>query len=819
MSESFIEIDYFIQKLKSTKSKERTNAIENLIKLNNTVALHPIISLKKDKTREVRYLVATALGEMNNPLSKKALFELMTDDSEKVRYRAAISLGKYSTKDIIPVLLTGLGDKDENVRYFSRKSLIKQGENVILDLINSLSSENWQIRKEASIGLGEIKGTAIDLLIEKTSSDNADLRYWATKALGNSASIKATTALIKMTVDKREEIQIAAIEALGKSDDSKAIYPLIKILESNNSILRYHAKEALIKIGDSALPQINKSLRSKIWHTRKTAAEIMGIIGGQAVELLLSELDNSDSDIVFWAIEALGNIGDKASTSQIVRFLKSKNRDHALASIRALGKLKDDRVLLTLISHLNNSDDEIMEELTSTIAVYGKKAMTHLIKNLSSENWLARKNSAKTLKKMGSIVLKSMVEILGTPDEDTAYWAAEILGEIGLKAENRLINFLEDSNHSIRFHAVKTLGKLKSEKAGETLLVLLYDEYWSIRKEAARALGEIKYLESVPSLIKSLKDEDEDLRSIVCEALGKIGDRRSLPFIHPLINDSFAEVRCSAIKTIAVLDGKKLINSIISKIDDENIKVRKEAVKALGFFEDSVAINSLIKCLKEEELKFDAIDALGHIDSSIAEKEIRTILENSKNKDERALCALSLSNFISSKAIDVLTKSLNDEYWVVRTNAATAISIISEKRLDNDRNKTIEVGYSKDVDEKYKMGINFLKGKKYSHAMLSFQRALSLNPDHYQSIVNLGIVYEKMGMFKDATKQFETAIGLKSKRPEAYLYLGIVLGIKKEFKEALIILKKGLSNTELTPNSNIRKIILKLIKNLEQNFI
>lgn len=70
-----------------------------------------------------------------------------------------------------------------------------------------------------------------------------------------------------------------------------------------------------------------------------------------------------------------------------------------------------------------------------------------------------------------------------------------------------LIKALKHKDWHVREGAVKALGRIKDERAGEPLVEVLKDENMWVREAAATALIKIGKL-AVEPLIKALKDKD-----------------------------------------------------------------------------------------------------------------------------------------------------------------------------------------------------------------------------------------------------------------------------------------------------------------------
>src|SRR5262249_62047801 len=92
--------------------------------------------------------------------------------------------------------------------------------------------------------------------------------------------------------------------------------------------------------------------------------------------------------------------------------------------------------------------------------------------------------------------------------------AAETLGlnaNGGLSAD-QLIGCLGDAFWQVRLKAIRSLGKMKVERAGRPIGNCVTHEQANLRKEAAAALGEIAHADGEAVLALIANDPDPDVR-------------------------------------------------------------------------------------------------------------------------------------------------------------------------------------------------------------------------------------------------------------------------------------------------------------------
>ncbi|HNY35266.1 MAG TPA: HEAT repeat domain-containing protein, partial [Methanothrix soehngenii] len=92
-----------------------------------------------------------------------------------------------------------------------------------------------------------------------------------------------------------------------------------------------------------------------------------------------------------------------------------------------------------------------------------------------------------------------------------------------------LTRALQDDEVDVRCEALKSLGKIKGERAADLALAALPDKEWKVRYTAVTALGEIGHDKALDALIEVMfSQDDEEIRAWAAWSLGEIGDERAI---------------------------------------------------------------------------------------------------------------------------------------------------------------------------------------------------------------------------------------------------------------------------------------------------
>ncbi|MHC4755322.1 MAG: HEAT repeat domain-containing protein [Planctomycetota bacterium] len=116
-----------------------------------------------------------------------------------------------------------------------------------------------------------------------------------------------------------------AFKALSMVRGSDAVDPLITALEDENRYIRAAAAHALGNIGDTrAVKPLLTALKYKTWRVPRPELKAIHKIGTSAVESLLVELKNEDPEIRRWAAVALRWIDDSRAVEPLVSAIEKE---------------------------------------------------------------------------------------------------------------------------------------------------------------------------------------------------------------------------------------------------------------------------------------------------------------------------------------------------------------------------------------------------------------------------------------------------------------------------------------------------------------
>src|SRR5438094_1783806 len=181
-------------------------------------------------------------------------------------------------------------------------------------------------------------------------------------------------------------------------------------------------------------------------------------------------------------------------------------------AVITLGEMGDERCVEPLARSLRDGDWQVREAAVEALAMVGSPAVEPLIKQL--RDWDIRKYAIRALGKIkDERVLDPLLAQLRSDEfkED----ATEALVELGQPAVEKLVAALKDKDENVRKQAVIALGRIKDSGAVEALIERLQDKDWFIRLTAAAALETIGDERGREAIKPHLQDPDPAVKTRV----------------------------------------------------------------------------------------------------------------------------------------------------------------------------------------------------------------------------------------------------------------------------------------------------------------
>ena len=211
----------------------------------------------------------------------------------------------------------------------------------VAEHIAALRDDDWGIREEAAVALGECRDPrGVRPLIDALRDSDRAVQTAATQALaaiGEPAVVEVGFCL----QDPDVSVQEAAASILSATADARVFEPLTSALLSANWVVRMHAARAMGRLGDSrSVETLVLLLHDTVPAVRDEAVAVLTSIGAPAVAPLVDALGHDNWRIRLRAAEALCVLRAPASVHPLVRLVRH-DPDTAVRqeAARALGDM------------------------------------------------------------------------------------------------------------------------------------------------------------------------------------------------------------------------------------------------------------------------------------------------------------------------------------------------------------------------------------------------------------------------------------------------------------------------------------------------
>ncbi|CAF4022603.1 unnamed protein product, partial [Adineta steineri] len=449
----------------------------------------------------------------------RALVELLRDEDIGIKNCACTALAaidlKEATEEVIAVFVELLYDEDPDIRKCACAVLKNLGEKAATDdvisvLAESLRYEDVSVRKCAcavlkNIGEKAVTDDIISALVEALHDEDPGIRKCACAFLENigekAPNEKVIGALLVVLQDKSLDIRYDASRALGniavKATSEKMLDGLLEAMKDAYSYSdRYTPLTVLEKIAKNAPTK-------------------------EVIDVFVKALTIYDRQVRSRACKAIGDIGEKAATKEVIDALIVTLQDCSVTAdaVKALERLginmASKYVIDALVEALENVDiHSDPRGICKAIDYIGEKAGSKEAEVCAVLGQIGEKAATKE-------VINALVLALRDSESELRVAAYTALGQIAKKAATKemisvLLEALRDTKSDIRASLCTALGQI-GEKAATK------------ERAACTALGQIGEKaatnEVINALILALRDTKSDLRESVCTTLGQIGEK------------------------------------------------------------------------------------------------------------------------------------------------------------------------------------------------------------------------------------------------------------------------------------------------------
>ena len=441
--------------------------------------------------------------------SVNLLWDLKTTPSPEIKAQIIGKLKQISfnlrdllDKKVKVALIEQLASVDEELKIEILVTLSFTRDPMVLPLLRKLLSEsqNYELKKAAAFGLGEMKFVGSESsLIEALSCDDI-------------------------------EVQLLAVDALSKINDKSVAKDLVAATKTVPMKVKFAACGLLCKFNfDEGYEFIKRTIGHESPVVKKEALLIAREYPHEVLlEPLVKVLDEmTDPEILVIAVDAISKIDHPEVSQHIIKHLRNEKSEVRAAAVKALGELNNPDLARTIAECLKDPAEEV--QANAAFALGELKVPDFIFDLLMIIDSPSEKVRISAITSVRSLV----------------FWLSDI-GEKN-KVTYALMALIKDSSETVRAIAAEALGYTENPDSIEALVEALSDDSPQVKQNATASLGNLNDVRAVPHLVELLKDPNVMIRWNAITALTKLGDKGPLPQIREVLEtDTDESVRMAA---------------------------------------------------------------------------------------------------------------------------------------------------------------------------------------------------------------------------------------------------------------------------------
>lgn len=467
-----------------SRSYEKTiaakTALKELGELGSTTGGETLLQMLTSLPDKLRPEALQTIGKLRVPGGFEPILRSLLASSASEVESSVQALGDFGLAAAVQPLLL-LAQIRPELRMRIAVAIARIGDDVIPALTSTISnSDDEEAREMALESLKALRSPkCFDTIVEVISNDQTNMRRLAAEALGDIEHPKKRSLIAKLVSDRNPEIRALAISALSRNPRKSSLNVFVDALSDSSSEVQKIAIQTLGEVGDTSNPVVMGTLQK--------------------------HLQGDQSDLQMASVEALGRLGETKVIPSILKLLNEEiegaaDSDRLRTFVKSLQRLRDPRAVLPLCEVFESSDSaRVRRRVVDALGVIGDPAAKTVL-----ERSLRRDES-----------------------EEVRAASAQALGILGDQSVTpSLIDALHDAS-DVRIKALIALGKLKSPTLGPAIKEMLSDSSPTVRYQAANILGELGDAAYIQNLEVLVNDADQMVQRAACKALEALGDQRS----------------------------------------------------------------------------------------------------------------------------------------------------------------------------------------------------------------------------------------------------------------------------------------------------
>lgn len=258
-----------------------------------------------------------------------------------------------------------------------------------------------------------------------------------------------------------------AAKRLGDFRSKKSVDILLQELNITNSDVKYNILLALGKIGEeNSFIKAFENSDLAVSLSERSLIEIVDSFEGDKNKIYKYMINSDDSAIACVFIKSAGNYKDISLSHDISKYLFSENKELRIACVKAIGNIGDETYLDDIIRLLEDDEWEVRAVTANALRNFADdKILIPLAKALSDYQWYVRYNAATAIlyHREG---IKAISSVLQRDDK----FAKDIIISAIENSSNNKLYLYETSNNTDEVALALQIKQYTAEKNKEAII-------------------------------------------------------------------------------------------------------------------------------------------------------------------------------------------------------------------------------------------------------------------------------------------------------------------------------------------------------------
>lgn len=318
------DLQRYLTQLRSNDVTVRSDAAHHLGKLNDERAVAALAEALSDADEYVRKSAVMALRRIGGPRAMEALRAALLDRSEQVVLQATNGLRDMRDSGAVDPLIRLLARRERSLQLAATEALVRIGPEAVGPLLEAFKDRTLRRRIGNQVWkiLVDMGTRSIDALLGVLTDENQYVRLTAVSVLGRIGDKRILAPLGTIFLDD-PGMQEAVVTTFARLEERGVIEPPTTHASDRDIVLAKSVLEGFVnRPKDEVTQKLKEALENPSPKVRRFALKALFALQGEgAVSDLITALGDEDIDVKRLAIKILGKVRDRRVVDSLVQLL------------------------------------------------------------------------------------------------------------------------------------------------------------------------------------------------------------------------------------------------------------------------------------------------------------------------------------------------------------------------------------------------------------------------------------------------------------------------------------------------------------------